>query len=227
MRFNLAALGLLLTGVLATDITLDFDSIYQPSEGQVVEAGSTVDIAWTINNTAKYGDVKVDVLVIGGKDSWTLTPNDTIATGIDNSDLKCKWHVKKSLGDEKQYGIQIVLSSNKSVFSYSPGFSIKKADDVDSGTDSSTGTTTMTATTESDSASTTTTKTSATKGTNTSTSKSETDSSTTTPTSTTDASSTTVATTPSSTPSNAAPGGPKAVSGVVAAAVGCMAMMAI
>lgn len=80
MRFNLAALGLLLTGVLATDTTPDFDSIYQPTKGQVVEAGSTVEIAWTINNTAKYGNAKVDVHVIGGKDSGTLSPKDTIAS---------------------------------------------------------------------------------------------------------------------------------------------------
>ncbi|KAJ3495198.1 hypothetical protein NLG97_g3567 [Lecanicillium saksenae] len=226
MLFNLAAVGLLLTGVLATDITRDFDWIYQPTEGQVVEAGSTVEIAWKINNTAKYGDVKVDILVIGGKDPGTLVPKDTIATGLDNSDLKYKWHVKKSLGDEKLYGIEIVLSSDDSVLAYSPGFSIKKAGDVDSGT-TSTGTTTMTATTESDSASTSTTKTSATKKTTTSTSKSETDGSTPTPTPTTDASSTTVATTSSGTPSNAAVGGPKAVPGMVAAAVGCVAMMAI
>ncbi|KAK2595347.1 hypothetical protein QQS21_006947 [Conoideocrella luteorostrata] len=158
MLFHAAAASLLLTGVsvLAQDPTGDFDSIFKPTENQTIQAGSSVVIEWSILNTKDYGDAKVDIEVLGGKSSDTLVPLGTIASGVENSDLKYKWQVNSSLGDDKQYGIRILLSSDKKIHQYSPKFVIKKAASSDRATDTtaSTGTAQSTKSDSSSSAST-------------------------------------------------------------------------
>lgn len=85
MRFSLAALGLFFaaTSAAAVEATPDFDSIYKPAEDEVVKAGAAVSIAWTIKNTAKYENEKVDIQVLGGKDPQSLALKHTIACKLE------------------------------------------------------------------------------------------------------------------------------------------------
>jgi hypothetical protein len=82
MRFTFAAAAVLgmVSSVFAQEVTKDFDSISSPEEGDVVKTGSTVKIAWTIGDEDKYGDMKVDIGIYGGKDGASLQLEETIAS---------------------------------------------------------------------------------------------------------------------------------------------------
>ncbi|KAJ4164514.1 hypothetical protein LMH87_006186 [Akanthomyces muscarius] len=234
MRFSLAALGLFCAAASATtEATGDFDSIFKPEKDQIVKAGSTVDVAWSIKNKDLYGDVKVDIQVYAGKDDKSLVLKDTVATKIDNSDLKYKWNVDSALGSEKTYGLRIQLSSNETVYQWSNHFTIKnEGGSGGSTTGSSTASSTESAT--SSSSSTKTMTSAATTSASTSTSKSEhtttapsSASATSATTPTTNGTTTAVSTvTKSPTPSQGAAAGLTARAGVAGAVVGCVALMA-
>lgn len=80
MHFKFTAAALLATAASVFGQTYDFDSIVKPTVDQVVQAGSTVEIAWTIFNEAKYKNVNVDIQVLGGKSFNTLQDPKTIAS---------------------------------------------------------------------------------------------------------------------------------------------------
>ncbi len=89
MRFSLAALGLFCAAASATtEATGDFDSIFKPEKDQIVKAGSTVDVAWSIKNKDLYGDVKVDIQVYAGKDDKSLVLKDTVASKFKSTDTR-------------------------------------------------------------------------------------------------------------------------------------------
>ncbi|CEJ94664.1 hypothetical protein VHEMI10181 [[Torrubiella] hemipterigena] len=121
MHVSIAA-ALACAAAAAADDHKDFDSIYQPSRGDVVQVGSTVEIKWTVLTKV---DGPVNITLTAGADAGTLVPVDTLASGYDNSKLTYSWTVKSPAKPQKAYGINIMLASNATVYSWSPLFAIK------------------------------------------------------------------------------------------------------
>jgi hypothetical protein len=127
MRFAATAASAILA--MAASVfaqTADFDPIFTPADGQVVEAGSTLDITWEA--PAKYADAIVTISLIGGPAQKQQVPLMDLASGIPNSALTYTWTVDASLGAEAVYGIKIALESDPSVFQFSMPFTIAGAE---------------------------------------------------------------------------------------------------
>jgi hypothetical protein len=127
MRFAATAASAILA--MAASVfaqTADFDSIFTPTENQVVPAGSTLDITWAA--PAKYAEGTVSISLIGGPAQKQQQPIMAIVGGIPNTAQAYTWTVDASLGDQAVYGIQITLESDPSVFQYSMPFTIEGAE---------------------------------------------------------------------------------------------------
>ena len=80
MHFTVAAAALLGMATSVFAQTEHFDSINTPEKDEVVKTGSTVKVTWTIGDEDKYGDIKVDIGVYGGKDGGSLQLVETLAS---------------------------------------------------------------------------------------------------------------------------------------------------
>lgn len=74
-----------------------------------------------------------------------------LPAGVNNSDLKFEWKVDSSLGSEKQYGLRILLSTDKDSYQWSERFTIKKAEGGSSNSADTSSTTMSVSGTKSDS----------------------------------------------------------------------------
>jgi hypothetical protein len=136
MRFAITAASAVLA--MAASVfaqTADFDPIFTPADGEVVNAGSTFEITWEA--PAKYAAGTVSISLIGGETQKTQVPLLDIASGIANSAKTYTWSVDAALGAETVYGIVIKLESDPSIFQYSNPFTIKgSSGEAPSNTDS-------------------------------------------------------------------------------------------
>ncbi|KAF7559160.1 hypothetical protein G7046_g4996 [Stylonectria norvegica] len=140
MQFFSAA-ALLAFAASAFAQTADFDPIYTPTSGEVVQAGASFQITWKA--PAKYQGETIAISLIGGATQNTQVPLLNIASGVDNGANTYTWSVPSTLGAENFYGLVFKLESNPDVFQYSNPFKI------DGGVPktSSSATTTLTAST--------------------------------------------------------------------------------
>lgn len=123
MRFFSAAAAVLAFAASAFAQTADFDPVYSPAEGTVVQAGQPFKVTWSA--PAKYQSGTISISLIGGADANTLVPIGTLATGIQNSALSWTWNVDASLGDKAAYGLVFKWEADTSIYQYSQRFSIK------------------------------------------------------------------------------------------------------
>jgi hypothetical protein len=131
MRVFSAAAAVLAFAASALAQTADFDPIYSPAEGTVVQAGQPFKVTWSA--PAKYQSGTVSISLIGGADANTLVPiGDALATGVQNSALSWTWNVDSKLGDKAAYGLVFRWEADTSIYQYSQRFSIKAAAAVSS-----------------------------------------------------------------------------------------------
>lgn len=72
MRFFSAAAAVLAFAASALAQTADFDPVYTPAEGTVVQAGQPFKVTWSA--PAKYQTGTIKIHLIGGADANTLVP---------------------------------------------------------------------------------------------------------------------------------------------------------
>lgn len=75
MRVSIAA-ALACAAAAVADAHDDIDSIYQPSKGEIVQVGSTVEIKWKVLTKV---DGPVNITLAGGADDGILKPVDILA----------------------------------------------------------------------------------------------------------------------------------------------------
>ncbi|CAH0016196.1 unnamed protein product [Clonostachys rhizophaga] len=123
MRFFSAAAAVLAFAASAFAQTPDFDPVYTPAEGTVVQAGQPFKVTWSA--PAKYQGGSIKIHLIGGNDANTLVKIGDLASGVKNSDLSWTWNVASDLGDKPAYGLVFTWEADTSIFQYSQRFSIK------------------------------------------------------------------------------------------------------
>lgn len=123
MRFTISATAVLAMAMSAFAQTADFNPVYTPESGAVVEAGSTFQITWEA--PAKYAEGTISISLIGGATQGTQVPLQQIAAGIPNSAESYSWAVDATLGNDAVYGLVVRYESNTEIFQYSNPFSIK------------------------------------------------------------------------------------------------------
>ncbi|KAK2004607.1 hypothetical protein LX36DRAFT_353765 [Colletotrichum falcatum] len=139
MQFKISAAAFLAFAASALAQNPNFNPIYKPTSNEKVAAGSSLTIEWEA--PAAFKDVTVAISLIGGATQNTQVPLLDIASGIPNSANTYTWTIPSTLGKDAFYGLVIKSEANPSVdFQYSNPFHIVAADG------SSTGTTTVVAT---------------------------------------------------------------------------------
>lgn len=142
MQFTIPAAALLafVSGAFAQ--TAGFDPITEPARNAILAAGETFTIVWE-SAPSKYDDETVSIVLLSGETDKTLTAEDKpIASNIKNSEGSFNWEVPADLGDEKVYGLQILLDSDKEIFQYSFPFEIEASEDDDTTSTATTASTT-------------------------------------------------------------------------------------
>ncbi|KAK7745461.1 hypothetical protein SLS53_002959 [Cytospora paraplurivora] len=110
-----------------------FDAIINPTEDEVLDAGSTYQITWDYNDQYP-GPISISLLQ--GASSSTLEVAETLANGIDSSIGSYSWTVGSELGDAATYAIKISLNSDPNIFQYSFPFEIAASGEGGSGSTS-------------------------------------------------------------------------------------------
>ncbi|KAI6378749.1 hypothetical protein MCOR25_002168 [Pyricularia grisea] len=147
MQYSLAAILALAGSVVAQ--TPGFHPLVKPASNEVIPAGKPYTLEWQSGGQ----DGPVNFVLTGGETHATLQEIGTVATGIDSTLGKYTWNVASSLGDQKAYGLKIVLASDTSVFQWSNPFTIKAS--TDKSTTNSTSSATSSTTTSASSTTTT------------------------------------------------------------------------
>ncbi|ROW10875.1 hypothetical protein VPNG_05289 [Cytospora leucostoma] len=141
MRFTTSVAACMALIGRAFTQTDGFDAIINPTEDEVLDAGSTYQITWDYNDQYP-GPISISLLQ--GASSSTLEVAETLATradGIDSSIGSYSWTVGSELGDAATYAIKISLNSDPNIFQYSFPFEIAASG---SGSSASTSTSTST-----------------------------------------------------------------------------------
>lgn len=144
MQFSFAAVLALATAVFAQERAplpnSAFDPVTSPTEHQKVQAGSTLNIKWTV--APQFASTKVNLILIGGPEQNLQTPLLRIVDGLDNSLGEYAWSVPADQGGFDWYGITIEdVADTFNNYQFSPPFDILKGDSSSSGTSTVTITT--------------------------------------------------------------------------------------
>ncbi|KAK2020127.1 hypothetical protein LZ32DRAFT_597761 [Colletotrichum eremochloae] len=139
MQFKISAAAFLAFAASALAQNPNFNPVYKPTSNEKVNAGTSLTIEWEA--PAAFKDVTVSISLIGGATQNTQVPLMDIVSGIPNSANKYTWAIPTTLGKDAFYGLVIKSDANPTVdFQYSNPFHIV------AGEGSSTGTTTVLAT---------------------------------------------------------------------------------
>ncbi|KAI0483240.1 hypothetical protein GGR56DRAFT_671022 [Xylariaceae sp. FL0804] len=111
---------------------LGFASMTNPTDNEVVAAGTTLPIVW--QNTKYSGDVTIELL--GGKTPNTLVVLETLAT-VPITDKEYDWATSCSDAKYATYGIKITSVGDSSLFQYSFPFSLKACESASTSSSSS------------------------------------------------------------------------------------------
>lgn len=117
MLFSAGLLSLLAASVAAQ--TAGFDAITAPTENQLVDVGSTLNIVW--DSTVSE---PVTISLLYGASQSTLQVGETVAVSIESSVGTYAWTVPASVAGYATYGFKLSLDSDPSTFQYSFPFQI-------------------------------------------------------------------------------------------------------
>ncbi|KAF7546207.1 hypothetical protein G7Z17_g8615 [Cylindrodendrum hubeiense] len=125
MQFRFSAAAALAFIASAIAQTTGFDSVFTPTSGEVVTAGSDFTLEWTAPGDWADAKYTVTIGLIGGATQNGQAPLLTVATGVKNNAGSYTWSVPATLGGLNFYGFTFTLEQDTSVFQYSNPFNIE------------------------------------------------------------------------------------------------------
>ncbi|KAI5921079.1 hypothetical protein F4810DRAFT_712897 [Camillea tinctor] len=122
MRFSSIISGLAFAASAIAQ-TPQFASVSQPTEGQVLMAGTPFKFVW---QTANHLGGTISLYLLSGPDETHLELAATLAEHIPNEETgEWEWIVPAALAAEVGvFGINITLDSDPNIFQYSPFFTV-------------------------------------------------------------------------------------------------------